>query len=89
MTRQEMCMKVKIEKHILCGCKCAMSEQNCNEKQLFSEDRCACDCKDISKGKTCGSMNKMWDPNTCDCQCPPSASRTCSSGAVFDEETCR
>ncbi len=45
-----------------------MSEKNCNEKQLFSEDRCACDCKDTSKGKTCGSINKMWDPNTCDCQ---------------------
>ncbi|XP_054163988.1 balbiani ring protein 3-like [Oppia nitens] len=85
----EKCMRIKMEKHLLCGCQCAMTQKNCSDKQVFSEDRCICECKDMSKAKSCSQLNRMWSNEKCDCICPPTISRQCSSAAVFDETNCR
>lgn len=82
------CVVVMMERHLSCGCKCVMTEDNCTYKQQFMDDRCACVCKNSFMGNSCMSIGKMWDPITCQCECPPNNFK-CSTGAIYDYETCR
>lgn len=88
--QSEKCMFVEVEKHLRCGCRCMMTEASCDPvKQEFMPERCSCVCKDSSMASQCADNGKMWDPMTCQCECPPTVSRHCSTGAVFDNDECR
>ena len=62
-------------------CVCKLSSSVCNNKQIWNDDTCRCDCNEdtISFAK-----GYMWNPSTCECQC----GKWCKQGQYLDHKNC-
>ena len=55
--------------HESCKCVCKLSSSVCNNKQIWNDDTCRCDCNEDFAGKISCAKGYMWNPSTCECQC--------------------
>ena len=70
--------------HESCKCVCKLSSSVCNNKQIWKDDTCRCDCNEdftdiisCAKGYTC-------NPSICECQCDI----WCKQGQYLDHKSC-
>ena len=70
--------------HESCKCVCKLSSSVCNNKQIWNDDTCRCDCNaDFASTISC-AKGYMWNPSTCECQCD----KWCKQGQYLDHKNC-
>lgn len=62
-----------------------MRETDCNSNQVYRPNECQCECKNHDDALQC-DLNKFWDPTLCACRCREV--NECSTGVVFNNDTC-
>ena len=50
-------------------CVCKLNSSVCNNKQIWNDDTCGCDCNEDFAGIINCNKGYMWNPSTCECQC--------------------
>ncbi|XP_029674616.1 vascular endothelial growth factor A-like [Formica exsecta] len=79
------CYHVLVEEHVKCKCQCSVKQSHCNTHQVYSENNCACECKNRRK---CNEERQMvWNENLCKCIC--NKEEICSSGLEWVPSLCR
>ena len=68
--------------HESCKCVCQLSSSVCNNKQIWNDDTCRCDCNEDFAGKISCAKGYMWNPSTCECQCD----KWCKQGQYLDHK---
>ena len=69
--------------HESCKCVCKLNSSVCNNKQIWNDDTCRCDCNEdllISCDK-----GYVWNPSTCECQCD----KWCKQGQYLHHCVCK
>lgn len=80
-------VRVFAEEHTKCSCQCKIQEEDCNANQIYDDQNCRCDCKkEVKSRKTC-EKGKVWSDSKCDCVCQNQ--RECTTGMIFNNETCK
>ena len=70
--------------HEGCKCVCRLNSSVCNNKQIWNDDTCRCDCnEDFASIINC-TKGHMWNPSTCECQCD----MWCKPGQYLDHKNC-
>ena len=65
-------------------CVCKLNSSVCNNKQIWNNDTCKCDCnEDFASIINC-TKGYMWSSNTCECQCD----MWCKPGQYLDYKNC-
>ena len=67
-----------------CKCVCKVSSSVCNNKQIWNDDTCRCDCNEDLAGKVSCAKGYMWNPSTCECQCD----KWCKQEQYLDHKNC-
>ena len=70
--------------HESCKCVCKLSSSVCNNKQIWNDDTCRCDCNEDFAGIINCAKGYMWNPSTCECQCD----KWCKQGQYLDHKNC-
>ena len=70
--------------HESCKCVCKLNSSVCNNKQIWSDDTCRCDCNEDFAGIMNCNKGYMWNPSTCECQCDT----WCKQGQYLDHKNC-
>ena len=70
--------------HESCKCVCKLSSSVCNNKQIWNDDTCRCDCNEDFAGIINFAKGYMWNPSTCECQCD----KWCKQGQYLDHKNC-
>ena len=70
--------------HESCKCVCKSSSSVCNNKQIWNDDTCRCDCNEDFAGIINCAKGYMWNPSTCECQCD----KWCKQGQYLDHKNC-
>ena len=70
--------------HESCKCVCKLSSSVCNNKQIWNDDTCRCDCNKDFAGIINSAKGYMWNPSTCECQCD----KWCKQGQYLDHKNC-
>ena len=68
--------------HESCKCVCKLSSSVCNNKQIWNDDNCRCDCNEDFAGTISCVKGYMWNPSTCECQCD----KWCKQGQYLDHK---
>ena len=55
--------------HESCKCVCKSDSSVCNNKQIWNDDTCRCDCNEDFTGVVNCDKGYTWNPSTCKCQC--------------------
>ena len=55
--------------HESCKCVCKLNSSVCNNKQIWNDDTCRCDCNEDFAGVVGCDKGYTWNPSTCECQC--------------------
>ena len=77
-------MRLNVLWHESCKCVCKLNSSVCNNKQIWNNDTCRCDCnEDFTDIINC-NKGYMWNPSTCECQCD----KWCKSGQYLDHKNC-
>ena len=70
--------------HESCKCVCKLNSSVCNNKQIWNDDTCRCDCnEDFGDIINC-DKGYMWNPSTCECQCD----KWCKQEQYLDLKNC-
>ncbi|XP_050544866.1 uncharacterized protein LOC126907542 isoform X2 [Daktulosphaira vitifoliae] len=79
---------VTVEQHTKCKCGCLIKEKDCNSLQKYLANECRCECINEDEQNKCNEESdlKMWNSDTCICQCREE--KECSTGFTFDYSTC-
>ena len=72
-----------IEWHETCKCKGRLDARVCNNKQCWNDDKCRCECKELTKGVS--DKGSYWNPSNCECECD----KSCDVGEYLDYENCK
>ena len=70
--------------HESCKCVCKLSSSVCNNKQIWNDDTCRCDCNEDFAGIISCAKGYMRNPSTCECQCD----KWCKQGQYLDHKNC-
>ena len=70
--------------HESCKFVCKVSSSVCNNKQIWNDDTCRCDCNEDFAGIISFAKGYMWNPSTCECQCD----KWCKQGQYLDHKNC-
>ena len=70
--------------HESCKCICKLNSSVCNNKQIWNDDTCRCDCNEDFTDIISCDKGYMWNPSTCKCQCDTS----CKPGQYLDHKNC-
>ena len=70
--------------HESCKCVCKLNSSVCNNKQIWNDDTCRCDCNEDFAGIINCTKGYMWNPSTCECQCDT----WCKPGQYLDHKNC-
>ena len=70
--------------HESCKCVCKLNSSVCNNKQVWNDDTCRCDCNEDFAGIISCDKGYMWNPSTCECQCD----KWCKPGQYLDHKNC-
>ena len=55
--------------HESCKCVCKLNSSVCNNKQIWNDDTCRCDCNVDFAGIINCAKGYTWNPSICKCQC--------------------
>ena len=55
--------------HKICKCICKLNSSLCNNKQIWNNNTCRCDCNEDFAGIINCTKGYTWNPSTCECQC--------------------
>ena len=55
--------------HESCKCLCKLNSSVCNNKQIWNDDTCRCDCNEDFTDIISCDKGYTWNPSTCECQC--------------------
>ena len=70
--------------HESCKSVCRLNSSVCNNKQIWNDDTCRCDCnEDFADVMNC-AKGYTWNPSTCECQC----NTWCKPGQYLDHKNC-
>ena len=70
--------------HESCKCVCKLNSSVCNNKQIWNDDTCRCDCNEDFASIISCAKGYMWNPSTCECQCD----KWCKPGQYLDHKNC-
>ena len=70
--------------HESCKCVCKLNSSVCNNKQIWNDDTCRCDCNEDFAGMINFAKGYTWNPSTCECQCDT----WCKPGQYLDHKNC-
>ena len=70
--------------HESCKCICKLNSLVCNNKQIWNDDTCRCDCSKDFVGIINCTKEYTWNPSTCKCQCDT----WCKPGQYLDHKNC-
>ena len=70
--------------HESCKCVCKLNSSICNNKQIWNDDTCRCDCNEDFTGVVDYDKGYTWNPSTCECQCD----MWCKPGQYLDHKNC-
>ena len=65
-------------------CVCKLNSSVCNNKQIWNDDTCRCDCNEDVAGILNCAKRCMWNPSTCESQC----NIWCKQGQYLDHKNC-
>ena len=71
-------------RHESCKCVCKLSLSVCNNKQIWNNNTCRCDCNEDFPGTISCSKGYMWNPSTCEYHCD----KWCKKGQYLDHKNC-
>jgi len=82
---ETLCTEVEVEVHEQCECGCRIQPDQCLPGlQYYHQPSCRCICSDFAVRSSCIQSGYVWDPQTCQCQCPAHSWQQCSTGYMFD-----
>ena len=70
--------------HKSCKCVRKLNSSICNNKQIWNDDTCRCDCNEDFAGIINSTKGYTWNPTTCECQCDT----WCKPGQYLDHKNC-
>ena len=70
--------------HKSCKCACKLNSSVCNNKEIWNDDTCRCDCNDDFAGIISCTKGYTWNPSICECQCD----KWCKPGQYLDHKSC-
>ena len=70
--------------HESCKCVCKLNSSVCNNKQIWNDDTCRCDCNEDFNDIISCDKGYTWNPSTCECQCDT----WCKQGQYLDHKNC-
>ena len=70
--------------HESCKCACKLNSSVCNNKHIWNDDTCRCDCNEDFAGMINCTKGYKWNPSTCECQCDT----WCKPGQYLDHKNC-
>ena len=70
--------------HESCKCVCKLNSSVCNNKQIWNDNTCRCDCNEGFTGVVGCDKGYTWNPSTCKCQCD----MWCKPGQYLDHKNC-
>ena len=70
--------------HESCKCVCKLNSPVCNNKQIWNNDTCRCDCNEDFAGIINYTKGYTWNPSTCECQCDT----WCEPEQYLDHKNC-
>ena len=70
--------------HESCKCVSKFSLSVCNNKQIWNDNTCRCDCNEDFAGKISCAKGYMGNPISCECQCD----KWCKQGQYLDHKNC-
>ena len=65
-------------------CVCKLNSSVCNNKQIWNDDTCRCDCNEDFTDIISCDKGYTWNPNTCKYQCDT----WCKQGQYLDHKNC-
>ena len=68
--------------HESCKCVCKLNSSVCNNKQIWIDDTCRCDCNEDFAGIISCAKGYSWNPSICECQCD----KWCKPGQYLDHK---
>ena len=68
--------------HESCKCVCKLNSSVCNNRQIWNDDTCRCDCNEDSTDIISCDKGYTWNPSTCECQCDT----WCKPGQYLDHK---
>ena len=70
--------------HESCKCVCKLNSSVCNNKQIWNDDTCRCDCNEDFAGIINCAKGYIWNPSTCEFQCD----KWCKQRQYLDHKNC-
>ena len=70
--------------HESCKCLCKLNSSVCNNKQIWNDDTCRCDCNEDFADVVGCDKGYTWNPSTCECQ----YDMWCKPGQYLDHKNC-
>ncbi|CAL1280773.1 unnamed protein product [Larinioides sclopetarius] len=78
---------VRLEQHDRCACKCRQEERDCTPEQRYQPGQCRCVCRNHHEAARCKQPDQYWDTKECTCKCRHQSD--CSTGSVFNNNSCK
>ena len=73
-----------IKWHKKCKCICRLNPIVCNNKQRSNEDKCGCECKELTDKGACDE-EFIFNPSNCECECD----KSCNIGEYLYYSSCK
>ena len=73
-----------IKWHETCKCICRLHKIICNNKQKWNEEKCRCECKELTDKGAC-DKGFIWNPSNCECECD----KSCNISRYLDYSDCK
>ena len=70
--------------HESCKFGCKLNSSVCNNKQIWNDDTCTCDCNEDFTDIISCDKGYTWNPSTCECQ----SDTWCKPGQYLDHKNC-
>ena len=70
--------------HETCKCVCRLTSALCNNRQVWNEDKCRCECKEDLVNKMVCDKGYIWNPSNCVCECD----KSCGIGQYLHYKSC-
>ena len=63
---------------------CRLDVSVCYNKQLWNNDQCTCESKELIEKGIC-DKRFIWNPSNCECECD----KSCDAGEYLDYANCK
>ena len=73
-----------IKWHETCKYKCRLDPSVFNNKQRWNNDKCRCECQELTDKGICDKIF-IWNPSNCECECD----KSCDVREYLDHENCK